>query len=151
MPENADSLRRIGLFGGTFDPPHVGHLVTAVNVRHALELDVVVLMVANVPWQKEGSRTITPAADRLAMAQKINQRIVHNSFSIQAAELYRLTYLLISKSSPELDLDSDFFGLLHLLDGILKIDLVRIFRTLLFEQCNDLSMFKGAMPPIPVL
>ena len=36
---------RIGLFGGTFDPPHVGHLVTAVNVRHALRLDVVVLMV----------------------------------------------------------------------------------------------------------
>ena len=32
---------RIGLFGGTFDPPHVGHLVTAVNVRHALALDVV--------------------------------------------------------------------------------------------------------------
>ena len=30
---------RIGLFGGTFDPPHVGHLVTAVNVRHALALD----------------------------------------------------------------------------------------------------------------
>jgi nicotinate-nucleotide adenylyltransferase len=59
--------RRIGLFGGTFDPPHVGHLVTAVNVRHALDLDVVVLMVANVPWQKEASRSITPAADRLAM------------------------------------------------------------------------------------
>ena len=62
-------LRRVGLFGGTFDPPHVGHLVTAVNVRHALELDVVVLMVANVPWQKESSRTITPALDRLAMVE----------------------------------------------------------------------------------
>ena len=61
--------RRVGLFGGTFDPPHVGHLVTAVNVRHALDLDVVVLMVANVPWQKEGSRSITPAADRLAMVE----------------------------------------------------------------------------------
>lgn len=69
MPETDPPLRRVGLFGGTFDPPHVGHLVTAVNVRHALDLDVVVLMVANVPWQKEGSRTITPAADRLAMVE----------------------------------------------------------------------------------
>jgi nicotinate-nucleotide adenylyltransferase len=63
------SARRIGVFGGTFDPPHVGHLVTAVNVRHALDLDVVLLMVANVPWQKEGSRPITPALDRLAMVE----------------------------------------------------------------------------------
>jgi len=60
---------RIGLFGGTFDPPHVGHLVTAVNVRHALELDSVVLMVANWPWQKDGTRPITPAEDRLAMVE----------------------------------------------------------------------------------
>lgn len=61
--------QRIGLFGGTFDPPHVGHLVTAVNVRHALELDVVVLMVANDPWQKQGTRSISPAADRVAMVR----------------------------------------------------------------------------------
>ncbi len=60
-------LGRIGLFGGTFDPPHVGHLVTAVNVRHALSLDVVILMVANVPWQKQGTRSISDAADWLAM------------------------------------------------------------------------------------
>ena len=38
-------------------------------MRHALELDVVVLMVANVPWQKESSRSITPAVDRLAMVE----------------------------------------------------------------------------------
>ncbi len=61
--------QRIGLFGGTFDPPHVGHLVTAVNVRHSLQLDVVVLMVANVPWQKEGSRRVTPADDRFALVE----------------------------------------------------------------------------------
>jgi nicotinate-nucleotide adenylyltransferase len=64
-----DGALRIGLFGGTFDPPHVGHLVTAVNVRYALQLDLVVLMVANVPWQKHGSRAISPADDRLAMVQ----------------------------------------------------------------------------------
>lgn len=59
--------RRLGLFGGTFDPPHVGHLVTAVNVRHELGLDEVVLMVANVPWQK--SRRVTPALQRLTMVE----------------------------------------------------------------------------------
>jgi nicotinate-nucleotide adenylyltransferase len=69
VPGTDQSLRRVGIFGGTFDPPHVGHLVTAVNVRHALDLDLVIMMVANVPWQKEGSRAITPAADRLAMVE----------------------------------------------------------------------------------
>lgn len=60
---------RVGLFGGTFDPPHLGHLVTAVNVRHVLELDCVVLMVANDPWQKHGTREVASAADRLSMVQ----------------------------------------------------------------------------------
>ena len=52
--------QRIGLFGGTFDPPHVGHLVTAINVRHALNLDVVILMVSHDPWQKSGVRDVSP-------------------------------------------------------------------------------------------
>ena len=60
---------KLGVLGGTFDPVHVGHLVAAVNVRHALELDRVLLMVANVPWQKVGARAVTPAADRLAMVE----------------------------------------------------------------------------------
>jgi nicotinate-nucleotide adenylyltransferase len=63
------SGRRIGLLGGTFDPVHCGHLVAAVNVRHELGLDVVRLVVANEPWQKLGSRPVTPAADRLAMIE----------------------------------------------------------------------------------
>ncbi|MDQ1424542.1 MAG: nicotinate-nucleotide adenylyltransferase [Acidimicrobiaceae bacterium] len=60
---------RIGVFGGTFDPPHLGHLVTAVNVRHALALDVILFVVANVPWQKEGQRPISPPDDRLALVE----------------------------------------------------------------------------------
>ena len=58
---------RIGIFGGTFDPIHVGHLVAAVNARHDLMLDRVILMVANVPWQKVGARVVTPAEDRFQM------------------------------------------------------------------------------------
>jgi nicotinate-nucleotide adenylyltransferase len=61
--------RRIGIFGGTFDPPHVGHLVTAVNVRHELRLDEVLLIVSGQPWQKVGTRPITSAEDRFAMVQ----------------------------------------------------------------------------------
>src|SRR5579875_3427853 len=60
---------RIGLFGGTFDPIHVGHLVAAVNARHALALDRVVMVVANVPWQKAGARAVTPAEERFALVQ----------------------------------------------------------------------------------
>ena len=57
------------MFGGTFDPPHVGHLVAAIDARQALELDIVLLVVANAPWQKIGSRQVSPAADRLAMVR----------------------------------------------------------------------------------
>jgi nicotinate-nucleotide adenylyltransferase len=60
---------RIGLFGGTFDPVHVGHLVAAVNVRHSLRLDRVVMMVASIPWQKEGLRVVSSPEDRLAMVE----------------------------------------------------------------------------------
>jgi nicotinate-nucleotide adenylyltransferase len=71
----SEKPQHIGVFGGTFDPPHVGHLVTAVNVRHALSLDRVILMVANVPWQKVGQRDITPAEDRLAMVEAAVQEV----------------------------------------------------------------------------
>ena len=60
---------RLGVFGGTFDPPHIGHLVAAVNARHELGLDEVVFVVANVPWQKADERAITPAPIRLAMVE----------------------------------------------------------------------------------
>jgi nicotinate-nucleotide adenylyltransferase len=58
--------RRIGVFGGTFDPVHIGHLVAANEVRWKLGLDVTLLMVAGEPWQKAGRPNLSPAADRLA-------------------------------------------------------------------------------------
>lgn len=62
-------IPRLGLFGGTFDPPHIGHLEVAMQVRSALSLDRVLLIVANEPWQKVGSRSISAPADRLAMTR----------------------------------------------------------------------------------
>jgi len=59
---------RIGVFGGTFDPVHVAHVVAAVEARRALGLDRVVLVPAGDPWQKRGSVT-APARDRLALVR----------------------------------------------------------------------------------
>jgi len=60
---------RIGVLGGTFDPIHVGHLAAAAEVRSALALDQMLLLVANVPWQKAGTRAVTPAEDRFRVVE----------------------------------------------------------------------------------
>jgi nicotinate-nucleotide adenylyltransferase len=59
---------RIGVLGGTFDPVHAGHVATAAEVRHALALDAVLLVVAGDPWQKRG-RVAASAEDRLALVR----------------------------------------------------------------------------------
>lgn len=46
---------RIGIFGGTFDPPHNGHLILALDAHDDLNLDRVLFVVNNDPWQKEGT------------------------------------------------------------------------------------------------
>ena len=59
-------IMKIGIFGGTFDPIHQGHLAIAEEVRKALDLDRVILIPANRPPHKTG-RKILPAKHRLAM------------------------------------------------------------------------------------
>ncbi len=56
------------MFGGTFDPIHVGHVVAASTVRHDVGLDRVLLMVAGDQWQKRG-KVVASAVDRLDMAR----------------------------------------------------------------------------------
>lgn len=55
----------IGVFGGTFDPVHYGHLRTAFELRERLELDEVRLIPAGQPPHRDAPQT--PAAHRLAM------------------------------------------------------------------------------------
>ena len=61
--------RRVGVFGGTFDPIHVAHLAVAAQVKHQLGLDTVLFVVANVPWQKAQVRNVSNAEDRYAMVE----------------------------------------------------------------------------------
>jgi nicotinate-nucleotide adenylyltransferase len=62
---------RVGVLGGTFDPPHCGHLAAARAAAARLGLDRLLLVVANEPWQKVPQRSVTPAEDRFAMVQAL--------------------------------------------------------------------------------
>jgi nicotinate-nucleotide adenylyltransferase len=61
-------MRRIGLFGGTFNPPHVGHLRLATVAADAAALDMVILMPANVPPHKQAP-DLASGEDRLALCR----------------------------------------------------------------------------------
>jgi nicotinate-nucleotide adenylyltransferase len=60
--------KRIGIFGGTFDPPHLGHLILAAEAKHSLALDQLLFVLTPDPPHKQ-DREITPSADRLAMLE----------------------------------------------------------------------------------
>jgi len=57
-------MKRLGLFGGSFDPPHNGHIALARSALQHLMLDELRWVPAGVPWQK---RELAPVADRQAM------------------------------------------------------------------------------------
>jgi nicotinate-nucleotide adenylyltransferase len=76
---------RVGLFGGTFDPVHLGHLRAAENAREALALDRVALLPCAVPPHRVAP--VSPAEDRLAMAQLATAP--HPSFECWDLELRR--------------------------------------------------------------
>jgi nicotinate-nucleotide adenylyltransferase len=60
---------RIGVFGGTFDPPHVGHLLLATDAREALELDRVIFVPAATQPFKVNTPPVASARDRLEMVR----------------------------------------------------------------------------------
>lgn len=60
---------RIGIFGGTFDPIHLGHMIIAEQVREELRLDSVVFVPGGIPPHKEASSVRANAEDRFAMVE----------------------------------------------------------------------------------
>lgn len=64
---SSDRRRRVGILGGTFDPPHVGHLALARSARDAMQLDEVRLMPTGHSWQKSAAGA--SALQRLEMVR----------------------------------------------------------------------------------
>jgi nicotinate-nucleotide adenylyltransferase len=86
---------RIGILGGTFDPPHVGHLWLASLAADAMELDRVIFMPAPQPPHKQG-RSVSPIVDRLLMTR----------LAIGGNELFELSTLEVGRAGPSYTVDS---------------------------------------------
>src|SRR5690606_13779384 len=94
---------RLGIFGGTFDPPHRGHLIVASDACEALALDRLIFVPAAEPPHKRG-QVITPAEQRLEMVRAairgdprlevddLELRREGPSYSVDTLRVYRERY-----------------------------------------------------------
>jgi nicotinate-nucleotide adenylyltransferase len=87
--------RRIGVFGGTFDPPHVGHLILAMEAADQLKLEQVLWVLTPDPPHKQGKR-ITPIETRIALVEA----------AIDADSLFALSYVDINRPGPHYIVDT---------------------------------------------
>lgn len=80
-------MARIGLMGGTFDPPHFGHLFIAEAARHACELDEVIWIPTGQPAHAEGKTARADAPARFEMTRRAIAS--HSHFSLSRLEIDR--------------------------------------------------------------
>jgi nicotinate-nucleotide adenylyltransferase len=66
--DNPAQRKRIGVFGGTFDPPHIGHMILAAEAQAQLSLEKVLWVLTSVPPHKR-NQPISPIEQRLALVQ----------------------------------------------------------------------------------
>ncbi|WAA10351.1 nicotinate-nucleotide adenylyltransferase [Fervidibacillus albus] len=78
-------MKKVGILGGTFDPPHIGHLIIADQVWQQFELDEVRFMPNYLPPHKE--KTLTSNTERVEMVK--NAIHDHPAFSIETIEMER--------------------------------------------------------------
>jgi len=77
---------KIGYFGGTFDPPHLGHVILAAEDFYQLELDSLQWILTPFPPHKN-NLPITPVEDRLEMLKMVVDK--HSGFEISLVDLNR--------------------------------------------------------------
>ena len=86
MEVNQKKLKRIGIMGGTFDPIHYGHLVTAEAALHRFDLDIVYFVPSGNPPHKQ-KRRVTPASHRLMLC--ILATVTNPKFVVSEIEIKR--------------------------------------------------------------
>lgn len=101
-------MEQIGIFGGTFDPPHVGHLTIAQTALIELHLDKVVFMPCGNPPHKPGKK-ITSVHHRLAMVQAAvqdNEKFIVSDFeAVSSGPSYTAkTLSYLKNQNPETNL-----------------------------------------------
>ncbi len=96
-------LKRFGLFGGTFNPIHLGHLRAGIEIREAFSLDRVLFIPTAIPPHKK-TRNLLPFAYRLKMvrlaiagypffkASDVEKKRKGKSYSIQTLRFFNRTY-----------------------------------------------------------
>jgi nicotinate-nucleotide adenylyltransferase len=100
--------RRLGVMGGTFDPIHYGHLVTAEEALEQFELEGVLFVPTGRPWMKE-HEIVSPPEDRYLMT--VIATASNPLFSVSRIEVDRdgPTYTVETLRSLKADLDADLF------------------------------------------
>ena len=100
--------RRLGVMGGTFDPIHYGHLVTAEEALEQFELEGVLFVPTGRPWMKE-HEGVSPPEDRYLMT--VIATASNPLFSVSRIEVDRdgPTYTVETLRSLKADLDADLF------------------------------------------
>lgn len=78
-------MKRIGMLGGTFDPPHIGHLLIADEVKHVLQLDEIWFIPTNEPPHKK--QAVTSNENRMRMLELMIEKEPY--FQINPIELRR--------------------------------------------------------------
>ena len=111
---------RIGVLGGTFDPPHYGHLALAQHARDQLGLERVLWVPAGDPWRK-AEAAVSPSEHRLAMA---HLAIAGNeAFQVDAREAGRPGPSYTVETLAELQAESPSDELVFLLGADALMDL----------------------------
>lgn len=77
---------KLGIFGGAFNPPHIGHLIVAESVRDQLQFEKILFVPSANPPNKH-DRSVAPAADRLHMTGLAVQG--NNAFALSDIETQR--------------------------------------------------------------